>query len=390
MKERKGNKTLIEYIDDCNVACVLCDAEDRVVYINIKAEQLMKKKMEIPYDISLYEKSCGFFEKHETIMPEKIEDEFEDFLYRNKDKKEEKYNKYVYFLKHANNKKKYMCFYKRSDQNNIITLTPHIYMEDICKTQKLKRFHDTICSQVNTLVHDMRTAVTLTSLNLQLLSDLLDETKRADYENNEDKQPGFNKKIDEYINAALEGCFVQNEYTVALTQLIEKEQGNAFVYKMPFDMVETIRRTMNFFENYARRNGVTIRFEGDTKPCIVKSDKIKIREAFANILQNAIKYTSCKTEGEKTVTVCIKCSKKYIKIIVADTGVGIAEKDMDHIKEKYFRARMLGENITYGRGLGLFSAYNNIDLIDGKIKCISELGEGSKFIIKIPEEITSN
>lgn len=388
MKVKIRSKTLIDYIDDCNVACVLCDAEDRVVYINKKAEQLMEKKREIPYDISLYEKSCEFFEKHESMMPEKIEDDFEEFIFRNKDKKEEKYNKYIYVLKNPNNKKKYICFYKRTDAGNIIPLTPRIYMEDICKTQKLKKFHDTICSQVNTLVHDARTAVTLTSINVQLLSDLLNEVKNLDYQADPTKKAELYNKVDEYVIAALEGCFVQNEYTVALTQLVEKEQGNAFVCKVPFNITEMMHGTINFFRNYASRNNVTICWEEETTPCIVNSDKIKIREAFSNILQNAIKYTACKAKGERIVTVNLKCSKKYAKIMVIDSGIGIAEKDLEHIKENYFRARTSAENVPYGRGLGLFSAYNNIELIDGKIKCSSELDKGSKFIIKIPRDIT--
>ena len=324
------------------------------------------------------------FLKRKQATPGNVEDDFEHYIFRKEHKKQVKYNRYTYYLKHSNKKKKYICYYKKANGENIIRLTPHIYMEDICKIQKLKKFHDTICSQVNTLVHDVRTAVTLTSINMQLLSELLEETRNVNGINDPAKRAELHGKAHEYINAALEGCYIQNEYTIALTQLVEKEQDNVYINNMKFDIVQTLQKTINFFAHYARRNCVLLQWKGDVTPCMMNSDEVKIRETVTNILQNAIKYTACKKEGEKKVIVSIKQTKKHIKIKIKDTGIGIYKEDLQHIKEKYFRARKAGESVPYGRGLGLFAAYNNIELIDGEITCKSEIGKGSTFTIEVP------
>ena len=50
-------------MDECNVACILCDIDNRVVYINTLAKELMEGEKDFPYSVSLYEKTCGFFKK---------------------------------------------------------------------------------------------------------------------------------------------------------------------------------------------------------------------------------------------------------------------------------------------------------------------------------------
>gem|GEM_PF-2624133 len=376
--------TIFAYIDECNVPAVLCNMDDDIVYMNSLAKMLMKVEISLPCSEEEFEKACGFTQKTNDTYYEDTDNSYDYLLFRTKDDIEEKYNRYRYQLKKQSAIEKCIYYYKKADAAEIIPFTPCISMEDICSTQELKRFHDTICSQINILIHDVRTAVSLTSLNMQLLSELLDETKNVNDRNDPKRHSELHIKVNEYINAALEGCYIQSEYVVALTQLIEKEQGQMYIMKTDYDVVESLCRLVNFFKHYARRNEVKLYWEGDTTPCIINSDKVRISEAVSSIVQNAIKYTACKESGEKEVAISIKPTKHNVKIIVRDTGIGISKDDIKNINKKYFRAKRAKEIEPYGMGIGLFSAYNNIATIGGEVECISELDHGSVFEIKIP------
>ena len=74
-----------------------------------------------------------------------------------------------------------------------------------------------------------------------------------------------------------------------------------------------------------------------------------------------------------------------LTIEIEDTGSGIAEEDKRRLFDAYFRGK--NSNNTIGEGIGLYVVKENLNKINGKINVESELGKGSKFIIKIPKTI---
>ena len=125
-------------------------------------------------------------------------------------------------------------------------------------------------------------------------------------------------------------------------------------------------------------------------------DALRIRELFINLIENGIKYTeqggairvtlskeydplgrnrSGGTEGEK---------EEFVKIVVSDTGIGIAEEDQERIFNRFFRVDKARSREEGGSGLGLSICKWIVEAHQGEIRVESELGKGSSFIVKLP------
>ena len=115
-------------------------------------------------------------------------------------------------------------------------------------------------------------------------------------------------------------------------------------------------------------------------------DQIKIQQILTNLLSNAIKFTP---EGGRISVNASRDNKDRLQLVVADTGVGIAEIDRDVIFEKFRQsAQVTGKDgMTRefsGTGLGLSIVKELCKLLQGEIDFESELGKGSTFKVLLP------
>jgi len=117
------------------------------------------------------------------------------------------------------------------------------------------------------------------------------------------------------------------------------------------------------------------------KDYIVMGDRLSLEEAIVIILENAIKYSPPKSH----VSINIKKDVLGAKIAIKDSGTGIAEADLPHIFERFYRSDTArSKNQSDGYGLGLSIAKKIIDLHCGKIIVTSKIGKGSTFTISLP------
>jgi signal transduction histidine kinase len=109
-------------------------------------------------------------------------------------------------------------------------------------------------------------------------------------------------------------------------------------------------------------------------------DAERIKEAFLNILNNAIKYSP---DGG-AVTLRANYGMGKVVLSIQDTGIGIPEGDRDRLFEKFVRMENAKKVDANGSGLGLFIVKKVIDAHGGKIWFTSEEGKGSTFYIELP------
>ena len=125
-------------------------------------------------------------------------------------------------------------------------------------------------------------------------------------------------------------------------------------------------------------------------------DPLRIRALFLNLIENGIKYTE---EGGSIHILLTKDTlvqdgkqsgraqgeqEEFVKVIVSDTGIGIAREDQERIFDRFFRVDKARSREQGGSGLGLSICKWIVEAHRGKIEVESELGKGSSFIIKLP------
>ena len=106
--------------------------------------------------------------------------------------------------------------------------------------------------------------------------------------------------------------------------------------------------------------------------------------AMSLIVENAIKFTD---EGSITLSASFQKAKdgrEMLEIQVADTGIGIPKEYFKDIFLKFWKAPQNGSKIYGGAGLGLSIVKLIVDLLDGEISLISEVGKGSVFSVRFP------
>lgn len=121
----------------------------------------------------------------------------------------------------------------------------------------------------------------------------------------------------------------------------------------------------------------------------VKGDPTKIRQILINLLNNALKFTE---QGEVSLKVkliydnFLDQSVQLVRFSIKDTGIGIPKDKQDNIFDSFVQADMSTTRKYGGTGLGLTICRSLADIMGGEISVVSEVEEGSEFILNIPLE----
>jgi len=111
----------------------------------------------------------------------------------------------------------------------------------------------------------------------------------------------------------------------------------------------------------------------------VNVDNDHLREVVANLVENAIKYTP---KGD--VIVDVTGDEEHVTISIKDSGIGIAQEDMPHLFQKFYRVDNTATREIGGTGLGLYLCRRLAEVMGGRIWLDSEFGKGSTFYLELP------
>jgi len=113
----------------------------------------------------------------------------------------------------------------------------------------------------------------------------------------------------------------------------------------------------------------------------IQCDEISLTEAIFIVLDNAIKYSNKNTEVELKITK----KQKHAEIKIIDKGIGISQKDIPFIFDRFYRADSArSKQTTQGYGIGLALAKHIMNIHKGSISVASKPSQGSTFTIKLP------
>jgi signal transduction histidine kinase len=149
------------------------------------------------------------------------------------------------------------------------------------------------------------------------------------------------------------------------------------------DVADLASRTAAGFIELARERNITIRCETTlSKVVLVSADEVQLQQLVGNLIQNAIKYN---IDGGKVVVrveMAAKEDASQCVVIVEDTGIGIAEENLPHVFERFWRADTA--RTTGGSGLGLAICQRIAKEHGGTLTVESKLGIGSVARLTLP------
>lgn len=198
------------------------------------------------------------------------------------------------------------------------------------------------------------------------------------------------KTTEQYRDAmvyALEDVEKLSRIVRALLLLSQAESGQLVLQPSLLDVGELAAELVDQFQIPAEEKGVSLNalFEEGTSAVV---DRTQMERLFSNLLSNAIKYTP--KGGTVNVRVGMDPEQSgWARVVVEDTGVGIASEDLPHIFDRFYRVRNAQTNKIEGLGLGLSFVSWIVSAHGGEIHVESTPGKGTRFEIRLPAASSS-
>lgn len=187
--------------------------------------------------------------------------------------------------------------------------------------------------------------------------------------------------IPEVIDSMKNG--VDRIYEISTSLRVFSHSNN--LTKSRFDVHEGIESTLTILKYRLRavNNRPEIKIiRKYTNSSIIECYPGQLNQVLMNIISNAIDaFEECEYQQEMMISIETSRDDKNLTISIKDNGIGMSNDVQSNIFEQFFTTKIVGK----GTGLGLSISHHIIeDKHQGKLSCVSKLGEGSEFVIKIP------
>jgi signal transduction histidine kinase len=182
---------------------------------------------------------------------------------------------------------------------------------------------------------------------------------------------------------ALADCLEESDRILSmlntLMDISEAETGVVNLAREPVRIDELLRQVADLYEEVADAKQISVTL--DAAETVVLASRDRLRQAFANLLDNAIKYTG----PHGSVTLRAFDDDGEVVVSVADTGAGIAAEHLPRIWDRLYRADPSRAERGLGLGLSLVRAY--VQAHGGTVSAASVPGRGSTFTVRLPRAV---
>ena len=183
----------------------------------------------------------------------------------------------------------------------------------------------------------------------------------------------------------------QNSYRLSkmINNIVDLSKIEAGFFKLNLsnnNIVEFVEEIAMSVTNFTDSKGLKIIFDTDTEEKIIACDQEKVERVVLNLISNAIKFSD---EGDD-IFVNVKDKNEFVEISVKDTGVGIEDKYLDMIFDRFNQVDKSLSRNAEGTGIGLSLVKSIVELHGGSISVESEFGSGSTFTVKLPSKKVLN
>ncbi|MBF8982323.1 HAMP domain-containing protein [Lutibacter sp. B2] len=341
--EKSKLETILSYMADGIIAV---NNQGEIIHANPTAMNMLHLS-EVEIKNKSYDEIIEGLNKNLTLSF--IEENHPDFVGR----ETIKLNDNIFYTKYAPFKD------EKGDKSGIVMV-----LQDITERQKLDNMRKEFVANVS---HELKTPLTsIKSYTETLLDGALDDREIAE-------------SFLEVVNSEADRM---NRLVRDLLQLSRLDYQKVNWNKEKNDLVEIAENAVFKMQINAKNKNHKLSIKSHEDYLVSIIDQDKIEQVIINIISNAIKYTP--DGGEIEVLVYKEKDKGIISII--DNGIGIPEKDISRLFERFYRVDKARSRDMGGTGLGLSIAKQIIQAHDGDISVESEEGKGTNFSIKLPLE----
>ncbi|MDY7022512.1 MAG: ATP-binding protein [Cyanobacteriota bacterium] len=185
---------------------------------------------------------------------------------------------------------------------------------------------------------------------------------------------------------SLERIFNSGQHLLSLINdildLAKIESGKENLRVSPVQISVLCNASLDFIRRQAELKELELSCKIYTENDILEVDERRMKQVLINLLNNAVKFTP--NEGKVNLIVEGDPTNQLISFSVIDTGIGIAQKDMDKLFESFVQIESSLSRRYEGTGLGLALVRRIVELHGGSVAVESEVGKGSKFKVTLP------
>jgi signal transduction histidine kinase/CheY-like chemotaxis protein len=168
-----------------------------------------------------------------------------------------------------------------------------------------------------------------------------------------------------------------------LLELSKLESGELKMKVSYTELNSLLRKILSAFESLTDRQNIKLEFNRYEEDIYIYIDREKIEEVFNNLISNAIKFTP--ENGKISLSISFENNQKeYVSILVADTGIGIRQEDLEHVFDRFYQVDSSETREYEGTGIGLAIVKELLQLHKGTISVSSAPGKGTQFRVQLP------
>ncbi|WP_432352048.1 ATP-binding protein [Sporosarcina sp. A2] len=261
-------------------------------------------------------------------------------------------------------------FNENNEVEKIIALGIDISDEEIAykAMEKLLKAQEEIF--INTS-HEFKTPLSVIFGGAQLLNLYLDGDSLEDSRND----------IININEMTIRNCY---RLTKLINNILDISKIESGVYELNlanYNIVDVVDDIVHSVLEYTKSKGINIIFDTDIDELYMAVDLYKFERILLNLISNAIKFS---TAGEVIVIKLVQIGNNTVGISVTDEGIGIEQKNLEVIFNKFIQLNRNLNRISEGTGIGLPLAKSMAELHGGSISVESTLDKGSTFTIELP------
>lgn len=163
------------------------------------------------------------------------------------------------------------------------------------------------------------------------------------------------------------------------------EKGDLEMTIEPLNVKEILDSVTKDLDTYSKRHEFEILLSGVDKDIAIKGDKLRVRQVFQNLIDNAIKYSS----HPGLLEIATARKGEMVEVTFKDNGIGVPKNEQSKLFGRFYRASNTAKTASSGSGLGLYIVKSIAKQLGGDIQFESEEGKGTTFFVTLPADDTS-